>query len=103
MINHFKLNTAMKEGKGLSRKYTIGVDFGTESGRVLLVDVQNGEEIATHVTHYKHGVLDESLPNGKMLPPDWALQHPGDYLDVLYQSIPQVIEKAQIEKEILLG
>lgn len=104
MINHFELtNAAMKEGKGLSRKYTIGVDFGTESCRVLLVDVQNGEEIATHVTHYKHGVLDESLPNGKMLPPDWALQHPGDYLDVLYQSIPQVIEKAQIEKEILLG
>lgn len=104
MINHFELtNAAMKEGKGLSRKYTIGVDFGTESGRVLLVDVQNGEEIATHVTHYKHGVLDESLPNGKMLPPDWALQHPGDYLDVLYQSIPQVIEKAQIEKRDIIG
>ncbi|MGG3449259.1 ribulokinase [Domibacillus aminovorans] len=87
----------------MTRKYTIGVDFGTESGRVLLVDVMTGEEIATHVTQYKHGVLDEVLPNGKPLQQDWALQHPGDYLDVLYQSVPKVISMAQIDKSHVIG
>ncbi|RAV04995.1 hypothetical protein DQG13_03705 [Paenibacillus sp. YN15] len=63
------------------RKYTIGVDYGTESGRAILVDVRTGEELAVHVTPYPHGVIDEALPGSKVLiPHDWALQHPGDYL-----------------------
>ncbi len=68
-----------------------------------MVDVMTGEEIATHVTQYKHGVLDEVLPNGKPLQQDWALQHPGDYLDVLYQSVPKVISMAQIDKSHVIG
>ena len=47
------------------RKYAIGVDFGTESGRAVLVDVSNGEEIATAVYPYSHGVIDEALPGSK--------------------------------------
>ncbi|KMY50989.1 ribulokinase [Peribacillus loiseleuriae] len=87
----------------MTRKYTIGIDFGTESGRVLLVDVDTGEEIATHVTAYKNGVLDEMLPNGQSLQPDWALQHPGDYLDVLFHSVPEVMRLAQIDKKDVIG
>ena len=48
-----------------ARKYSLGIDFGTESGRALLVDVETGEEIATFVYKYKDGVLDEYLPDGK--------------------------------------
>ena len=44
------------------RKYAIGVDFGTESGRAVLVDVANGRELATAVYKYSHGVIDEALP-----------------------------------------
>jgi L-ribulokinase len=57
--------------------YTIGVDFGTESGRAVLVDTRNGHEVATSVHMYKNGVIDQTLPGSdKHLPPDWALQGP---------------------------
>ncbi|NLT42792.1 MAG: hypothetical protein GXX93_08975, partial [Anaerolineae bacterium] len=43
-------------------KYTIGVDFGTESGRTVLVRVADGETVASHVHPYADGVIDERLP-----------------------------------------
>ena len=64
-------------------KYALGIDFGTLSARALLVDVENGREAGTAVMDYPHGVLDEALPDGTRLPPDWALQHPNDYLECL--------------------
>ena len=62
------------------RRYAIGVDFGTESARALLLDVGSGEELAVSVAPYPHGVLDSVLPeSGEQLPPDWALQDPDDW------------------------
>ena len=73
------------------KKYAIGVDFGTESGRAVLVDVTNGAEIATAVYQYANGVIDEKLPGTDIrLEPDWALQDPNDYLEVFKQTIPAV-------------
>ncbi|MDK2992302.1 MAG: L-ribulokinase, partial [Clostridiales bacterium] len=57
-------------------KYTIGIDYGTESARALLLNLDTAEEVATTAMNYPHGVMDERLPNGMALPPDWALQHP---------------------------
>jgi len=55
-------------------KYAIGVDFGTESGRALIVNVEDGHEVATAVHSYANGVIDEKLPGGGVrLEPDWAL------------------------------
>jgi L-ribulokinase len=87
----------------LKKVYTIGIDFGTESGRVLLVDVSNGEEIATHETHYSFGVIDKELPNGMKLNDDWALQDPRDYLNVLFKSIPKVISLSNIHPKDVIG
>lgn len=80
----------------MMKKYVIGIDFGTLSGRCVLVDADSGKEIAESVLNYSHGVMDEYLPNGEKLPPNYALQHPGDYLDVLRTTVPDVISKANI-------
>jgi L-ribulokinase len=84
--------------------YTIGVDFGTESGRALLVDADNGREVATAVYPYPHGVIDQHLPGSdRPLPPDWALQHPLDYIEVLKTTIPAVLKAANVRPEEVAG
>ncbi|GAO75724.1 carbohydrate kinase FGGY [Meiothermus ruber H328] len=60
----------------------IGLDFGTESARALLLDLERGQELAVAVEPYPHGVLTHRLPSGAPLPPLWALHHPADYLQV---------------------
>jgi len=84
-------------------KCAIGVDFGTLSGRAVLVNVANGEELASAVYEYPHAVMDERLPDGTELGPDWALQHPQDYLDVLAHTIPDVLKKAGVSAEDVIG
>lgn len=88
----------------MARKYTIGLDYGTESGRALLVAVDNGEEIATAVLEYPHIVIDRELPGtGETLPPDWALQHPSDWLQVMKTVIPQVLQESGVSGEDVIG
>ncbi|NOZ56421.1 MAG: ribulokinase [Calditrichaeota bacterium] len=82
------------------RKFSLGIDFGTESGRALLVDVATGEEVATEVYEYPHGVMDRELPDGTKLDPDWALQHPQDYLDTLRHT---VLQKGGVKPEQVIG
>lgn len=84
-------------------KYSIGIDFGTLSGRALLVNVETGEELASATCSYSHGVMDETLANGRILPPDWALQHPLDYLDVLSFTIPKVIKESGVDPKNIIG
>lgn len=85
-------------------KYTIGVDFGTESGRAVLVDVANGRELATSVHPYANGVIDERLPeSGLRLEPDWALQDPNDYLEVFKQTIPAVLKESGVNPADVIG
>jgi len=85
-------------------KYSLGIDFGTESGRALLVDVSTGEEVATSVYKYKNGVLDEYLPDGETkLGHDWALQDPEDYIRVLQNTIPEVLKSANVKPEDVIG
>ena len=82
----------------MSPKYAIGIDFGTESGRALLVDVADGSEIATAVHPYGNGVIDERLPNSNIrLEPDWALQDPNDYIEVIKQTIPAILRQSGID------
>lgn len=91
-------------GNEMGKKYTIGVDYGTQSGRAVLVNLADGQEVADHVTPYRHHVIDEFLPgSGQKLEYDWALQHPGDYLEVLKVSVPAVIEQSGIDPADVIG
>ena len=84
-------------------KYSIGLDFGTLSGRALLCNVETGEELATAVYDYPHAVMDTALPSGKKLKADWALQHPQDYLDVVRITIPQVLSQSGVSVDDVIG
>jgi len=88
----------------MTHKYAIGVDFGTESGRAVLVNLSDGSEVAEHVTPYPHGVIDETLPGtGTRLEPDWALQHPDDYLEVLRRSVPAAMRQSGVSPADVIG
>jgi L-ribulokinase len=87
-------------------RYAVGVDFGTESGRALLVDVADGREVATAVYPYQHGVIDERLPapdDDVMLGPDWALQDPLDYIRTLQHTIPAVLRQSGVDPGDVVG
>src|SRR6476620_1143080 len=73
----------------------VGVDFGTLSSRALVVRVRDGAELGTAVHEYAHAVMDDELAaTGEKLPPDWALQDPADWLDVLRHAVPAALRSA---------
>ncbi|MFD7934203.1 ribulokinase [Streptomyces sp. NPDC059755] len=81
----------------------VGVDFGTLSGRAVVVRVRDGAELGTAEHPYAHAVLDRELPDGTTLPPDWALQVPSDYIDVLRHAVPQALSRAGVRPEQVTG
>jgi L-ribulokinase len=84
--------------------YVVGVDFGTLSGRALVVAVSDGAELGSAVSEYRHGVMDTVLAvTGEPLPPDWALQDPQDYVDVLAQAVPAAVAAAGIDPAQVIG
>ncbi|MFG6149350.1 ribulokinase [Halobacillus sp. B23F22_1] len=85
-------------------KYSIGIDYGTESGRAVLVRLSDGKEIAESVTPYPHGVIEERLPHQNIpLGYEWALQHPDDYLEVIRRSVPDVLQISGVDKNDVIG
>lgn len=86
------------------KKFTIGIDYGTESCRAVLVDVQNGDLAASSVYQYTHGVITQKLPDTDIeLGPDWALQHPKDYINALKRTIPKLMKESQIDSDQVIG
>jgi L-ribulokinase len=82
----------------------VGVDFGTLSGRALVVRARDGAELGTAVHEYAHGVMDATLAaTGEPLPPDWALQDPEDYRDVLRYAVPAAVADAGIDPALVAG
>ena len=82
----------------------VGVDYGTLSGRALVVRVRDGAELGTAVHEYRHGVMDDTLAaTGEQLPPDWALQDPEDYCDVLRRAVPAALSQAGIDPGLVIG
>ncbi len=89
---------------GLCDKYVVGVDFGTLSGRAVVVRVADGAEVGSAVHNYRHGVMDSVLAStGQSLPPDWALQDPEDYRDVLRSAVPQAVAASGCNPADIVG
>ena len=89
-----------------SKKYAVGIDFGTESGRAVLVETLTGNEIATSIYSYENGVIDKTLPvdgDPVRLGPEWALQDPQDYVRTLQKTVPAVISEAGVNSEDVIG
>jgi L-ribulokinase len=104
---------ALMPGEGARRKrtlsaidpvYTIGIDFGTESGRVLLLDLRDGTELGVSVVPYASGVIDRLLPEtGEELPDDWALQDPADWCAVIETGVPQTLSSTGVDERAVVG
>jgi L-ribulokinase len=87
-----------------SAKHVVGVDFGTLSGRALVVRAEDGEELGVAETQYPHGVMSEELDaTGAALPPNWALQDPDDYIEVLRRGVPEAVAAAGIDPATVVG
>jgi len=85
-------------------KFAIGLDFGTESVRALLVKVETGAALATAVEPYADGVIDEALPTSDAaLPPDWALQNQQDWLDGMQTVVQSVLAESGASRESVVG
>lgn len=90
------------------RALVVGVDYGTLSGRAVVVRVHDGAELGSGVHAYPHAVMDQQLTAGPAaaagtpvaLAPEWALQVPADYVDVLKTAVPAALAAAQAEHGI---
>ncbi|MDX1429889.1 MAG: FGGY family carbohydrate kinase, partial [Rhodothermales bacterium] len=86
--------------------YSIGVDFGTEEARALLVDLGSGREVAVEQYRYDHGVITSRLPVDEPLIPlgtSWALQDPDDYLRALGTALPSLLRRTGVGATDVIG
>jgi L-ribulokinase len=84
-------------------KAALGLDFGTESVRAMLVDLR-GKEVASVAVKYPHGQIIDSLPGSKRkLPLHYALQHPLDWLGSAAQAARSVRRKARLGAADVIG
>jgi L-ribulokinase len=81
----------------------VGVDYGTLSGRAVVVRVADGAELGSAVHDYSHAVLTDALPDGTPLGHDWALQVPSDYVDVLKTAVPAALAAAGVDPAHVIG
>ena len=97
-------SAAATPGAGTPAAHVVGVDFGTLSGRAVVVRVSDGAELASAVSEYAHAVIERHLPSGgPALPPDWALQDPTDWVQVLRDAVPQAVAAAGIDPSSVIG
>ncbi|MGC4807428.1 ribulokinase [Micromonospora sp. DT233] len=89
---------------GSGERYVVGIDYGTLSGRALVVRVRDGAEVGSAAHEYRHGVIEDALPDGgPALPPGWALQDPQDYRDVLRHAVPAALADAGVQPSRVVG
>ena len=78
----------------MTHTYSVGLDFGSNSVRTIIVDTATGQETGSHAWAYSHGdqgiIKDRNIPN-------MARQHPSDYLEGMEQSIKGALSQADMD------
>jgi len=92
----------MTDARITDRSVVVGIDFGTLSGRAVVVSVRDGSQLGSALHAYSHGVIESTLPtwgssSGLRLPKDWALQVPSDYIDVLRHAVPDALRDSGVD------
>ena len=87
----------------MMKKYSVGIDFGTLSARAVLIDLDNGAEVAQRTFEYPHGVIKSDFFDGIELEKTTALQHPQDYLDAVKYTVKGVISDFGLDKSAIVG
>ena len=88
----------------MTEKYVIGVDYGTLSGRALIVRASDGHEMGSAVFEYPNAVMDRVLnSSGAALGPDWALQDAQDYVEVLKHAVPEALRVSGVNPADVVG
>lgn len=85
------------------KKYALGLDYGTLSVRALFLDLETGEEAATAVYEYPHGIMTQNLPDGTLLPGEFAMEHPMDFIDGMQAVIRQGMSQLKLEPGQVAG
>jgi L-ribulokinase len=81
----------------------LGLDFGTESVRALLVDLA-GNVLALAVAKFEHGQITRTMPvTGESLPPDFAFQHPADWLNGAAKAVRRALKKGNVDTRNVIG
>src|ERR1043166_9303154 len=75
----------------MSAQYTIGLDYGTNSVRALIVNIANGREVATAVWGYEHGDAGVILSRD----PNLARQHPADFVKGAEVALKKAVAAAR--------
>jgi L-ribulokinase len=88
----------------MEEQYVVGVDFGTLSGRAVVVRVGDGAELGSAVTDYPNAVIERTLPEtGERLGSSWALQDPDDYREVLRTAVRAAVKDAGVDPADVVG
>ena len=81
----------------------LGLDFGTESVRALIVAL-DGTELGSAAAKYRHGQITQTLPGtGESLPADFALQHPRDWINASSTAVQKAMKQARLDASQIVG
>ncbi len=81
----------------MTGKFLIGLDYGSESARGVLVDIETGLQVASHTHPYRHGIMTQTLPGGRPLARGWALQNAADYVEAAEIILKELGDGREIE------
>ncbi len=84
---------------------TLGLDFGTLSVRAVVTRVSDGEILADAVSEYATPIMDRRLTAGdnRELPPEFALQVPGDYLESMCAASAAAVRASRVSSADIIG